>query len=143
MSSPLVYLNSLGQGLSETVARRSAKNTVLDHLVDLGVRARVYAGTRSRSIVRLHESRVANGSAGAVRSTSSDTSLALLHDNGENETLVEETLVSVLDDGLLDIGDLLVRVLGTHAVPATGLLHLAGVIVPERVPRSPVFPSSP
>lgn len=123
-----------GEGLLEAVAGRGAAGAVADHLGNLAGRAGVEAGAAAGAVVRLHEAGVADA---VVRGGHADAALALLHDNGEDEALVDARLAGHGVDGVLDVANLGGRVLGAPAVPAARLLHQRHVGVPELVKGAP------
>lgn len=102
VASASVLLNELLQ----TVTVGGTHGTITDHLLDLGRGARVLdvlgsAGTSvaaTLAVVRLHETRVDDTVVGRVHT---DTPVALLHDDSQNEAGVDTRFAGDLGDGRL------------------------------------------
>lgn len=126
---------------SKTRAIDGAGSAVLDHLDDLGLRARgldvdvVVASTSA--VVGLHQTRVEDTVSGAV---DADTSVGLLQDNGEDEAVVDKGLLGDLVDGVLKLLELIGGVVG-DAHPVTADLHVGQVGCPPIVMAMLVFAS--
>lgn len=119
----------------KTVAVRGASGAVADHLGDGRSRAWADTGTASGAVVRLHQARVDNAIVGGW---GADAALALLHDNGKNETVVNASVARKLLDSAVDVGNLLGRVVLAPAVPSTRSLHERHIGVPDLVIRTPL-----
>ena len=124
-----VATTRLVDAVGETVTRVGSGSTLKDHLVDGLVGARVLnpavvvAG--SLTIVVLHQTGVANSVVGGVNA---DAATRLLHDDGENEAVVDTSGGSGLLDTIPDGSNLGTRVVGL-AEPATGVEHSVLVVV--------------
>jgi len=129
-----VVARGLGEGLLDTVTGGGTGSAVRNHLADRAVRARVDAGARSGTVVRLHETGVDDT---VVGGGDADAALALLHDDGEDEAGVDAGLAGELVDGLADAVNLISRVVSAPAVPAARLLHQGEVGIPELVEGAP------
>lgn len=141
-SGPVEVLHTLAAGftkqLLETVAGCSARHAVLDHLVDLGLRARVLhvravvAG--AFALVGLEQARVGVRVAGC---RGARAAVGLLHHDHEDESFVDAGGGCDVFDRRLDVRELLVGVVGlAEGVGARGL-HNALIDLPEIVEREP------
>lgn len=122
------------KGLLETISRGGTGGTVTDHLEDGGLRAGVDTGAAAGAVVALHQTRVHDAVVGRRDANAANT---LLHDDGKDEAAVDAGLTGHLLNGAADGCDLIGRVVGTPAVPATGLSHDGAERVPELVERAP------
>lgn len=128
------------KGLLDAITIGSTRGTVTDHEEDLVGRARVNAVAAARPVVGLHKTGVEDA---VVGSWDTDAALALLHDNGEDEAVVDASLSRDLLDGAVDVVDLLLGVVSAPAVPAAGLLHQGQVGGPELIERAPGLNGGP
>lgn len=125
---------SLLMSLHQAISMLSTLCSVSDHLQDLVLRTRVDAGAHSGAIVGLHKSGVDNTllsvsfsqetiivyeASYVVGGGSSSATLALLDNNGKNESTVNASLSSNLVDSAANAVDLLFGVVHAPTVPAT------------------------
>lgn len=132
--------SSLSKSLLKTVTVLSTGSAVTNHLEDRVPGAGVDASARARAVVRLHETRVADT---VVGGGSADTALGLLEDNGEHEAGADLGFSGDLVDGLLDVVDFVLGVVGAPAVPVARVAEDVEVSVPELVEGSPLAEGRP
>lgn len=112
------------QTLHQSIARSRALGAVLDHLLNLRVRARVLdhaAGVAGAGAgVVLHETGVLDRPRGR---DDAHAAVGFLHDDCEDEAGVDARRGRDFVDGRLDVGDFVVRVVGAPAVVGARLLH--------------------
>ncbi len=99
----------LGDELLQAGAGGGAISAVLDHANDLILGAGVGVRTRARTIMRLHEAGVSDSE---VAGQGTHAAVALLHDHGEDEALINSGRLRDALDGGLQVGALLGRVVG-------------------------------
>jgi hypothetical protein len=116
-------VSGLVEAVGETVTSLSSSSTLADHALDLRQRARVLdsavAVAAGSTIVVLHKTRVGDGEA---RGRHTDTAGGLLHDDGEDESVVNVSSKSSFVNGGADvlnfsggvIGNIILRAAGTH-----------------------------
>lgn len=90
--------------------------------------------------MRLHKAGVSDT---VVGGGGSDATLGLLEDNREHKSGADLSLGRNLVDSPLNVVDLLVRVVGTPAVPAAGVLEDVLVGVPELIEGAPLAQGRP
>lgn len=74
---------------------------------------------------------------------SANAALAFLHDDHEDEALVNASLARDLANSSVDGLDLVVGVVGSPAVPAAGVLHDGRVSLPESIISAPLVHVGP
>jgi hypothetical protein len=96
-----------GDELLQTITVGSTHGTITDHLLDLGGRAgvldRAVDVAATLAIVGLHETGVNDAVVGGL---DTDTAVALLHNDGQDEARVDARLTGDLGDGGLHVGHL-------------------------------------
>lgn len=133
----------LVDAVGETVTRVGSGGTLKDHLVDGLVGARVLdpavfvAG--GFTVVVLHQTGVADTVVGGVNA---NAATRLLHEDGENETVVDTSGGSGLLDTIPDSSDLGARVVGL-AEPATRVEHGVLVVVEHVLEAHPAALGGP
>lgn len=122
----------LSETLLQTIASSGTLGAVLDHLQDLALRAwALHIGTvvaGAGAVVALHETRVVDAVVGC-RDT--DTAVAFLHDDGQDEARVDAAGLGDRVDAVLDVVDFLVGVVGDIPLSTARPHDLAVVLEPE------------
>lgn len=106
-----------GKELLKTVSVNGASGAIADHLNDpvIATATNTSISTSTIAVVGLHKARVANAIVGG---RGADTTNRLLHDDSEDEAVVDASLARDLLDSGVDIGNLLLGVVdGAPAVP--------------------------
>ena len=132
--------SSFSKSLFKTVTGGSTSSAISDHLEDRVERARVNASARPRAIMRLHKARVPDTIISCRRS---NTALRLLEHNSKHESWTDLCLRRDLLDGCLKVADLLIRVVGTPAVPVAGVLQDVLVGIPKLIEGAPFIKGGP
>lgn len=129
VEGPDVRVAGLVYHLGQAVAVGGAGAPLADHAGDVVVgagRADAVLVARVLAVVVLHEARVADA---VVGGRSAHAAAGLLHDDGENEAVVDEGILGDLLDGVVDGGDLVGAVVGDVELVAAGGGHLGFVVV--------------
>ena len=116
----LIVVAVLGIQLLQSISRRSALRTVADHLKDAALRiARIERDTG----VGLHDARVPDA---IVRRADADVTAGFLHDDAQDDTLIDAGFRRDPLDGGLDVCDFAGAVVEGHE---GGVLRPEGVVV--------------
>lgn len=130
---------SLVEAVGKANAAGGSSGTLADHALDLGLGARVLddaaAVAAGSAVVVLHEARVVNG---VARGGYADTASRLLHDDGEDEAVVDIGGGSNGFDGRLDVVDFSGGVIG-HVKLSAPDQHLRFVGSEHVIKRDPII----
>lgn len=128
----VVALPALVDALRQAIAVARAARAVVDHLADGGRRARVLhraaVVARRGAVVVLHQAWVAHA---VVGGRGADAAAGLLHQDGEDEAVVDAGLLGDGLDAVVDGADFGAAVVG-DAELAAGLEHEVFVVVEPR-----------